>query len=89
MYTTKYGDQCECPYCGEIQESVDLEDVDDEEIECDRCNGKFSYSLEVTYDFTCEPIDGEGPDSDEFPAPKFIDPNQINLFDGVTACSRT
>lgn len=83
MYKTLYVDKCQCPYC-EAEQDVDMDgDVWREEIECDGCGGKFIYSLEITIDFTCEPILGEGPGGEEGSGPKWIDPNQINIFQGT------
>lgn len=87
-YKPKYGDRCECPYCGEAQDvDVSLDsDVYDEEIDCEDCGGKFTYNLEVTIDFACHPIEGEGPRGDDgelIAGPKFIDPNQINLLEMI------
>lgn len=83
-YRSKYGETCECPYCGESQ-SVDV-DIDscvwEEEIDCDDCGGTFKYDLEVTIEFACHPIDGEGPkdENGEVRGPRFVDPNQLDLL---------
>jgi hypothetical protein len=84
-YSPKYGDTCDCPYCGEAQ-SVDVELdswINDEEIDCDDCGGTFKYNLEVTIEFSCYPIEGEGPkdENGEVRAPRFVDPNQLSLLD--------
>jgi hypothetical protein len=90
MYSPKYGDTCECPYCGHVQDDIDLEEVWNEEVDCEKCEGKFRYDLEITYEFTCEPIEGEGPEEiDGVPGPKWIDPNQVNLFQEASTCSKT
>lgn len=83
-YKSQYGDSCECPYCGFVQDIYITLDSDcfDEEVDCEDCGGKFRYDLEITVEYSCHPIDGEGPtdENGEVIEPKFVDPNQMSLL---------
>jgi len=59
-----YGDDLQCPYCGYTQEDLtdeyDLIAEEGGEHTCANCDKDFDVMVDISFTFTCKPIQPEG-----------------------------